>query len=311
MGWQQADSAGQVPESQWPVQLPPRGLPLLIDSPGEGRSGSGGVHPAPAHPRELRALWALEVGVGWGPGVPGSCPSLTWPAAQGQRMGPVGTATQADHPPSLSLGLPPLKREHDLARRPHSHAGWGPRAQRSARRRKPPSICGPADTDAAQSPRPQGPGDLTTFSGSAAAGPRLPVTPVPGPHSGTWGGAGEASDAEPVLSPGRTSLLGQHGPTAEGQSWGREKCQNQIREAQGRAFKQKPGVSVQSSSALWQRQRTSQDPPDLGHQAPRGQLGNSGMARQFPVPTWFRPDLRALRKRPGRGLGWGLQGGAW
>ena len=112
VGWQQVDSAGQAPESQQPVQLPPHGLPLLIDSPGEGRSGCGGIHPAPAHPQGLRALCALEVGVGWGPGVPGSCPSLTWPAARGQRLGPVGTATQAGHPPSLILGLRPLKREH-------------------------------------------------------------------------------------------------------------------------------------------------------------------------------------------------------
>lgn len=226
MGWREADSARQVPESQQTVQLPPHGLPLPIDSPGEGCSGCGGVCPAPAHPLGLGALHTLEVGVGWGPGVPGCCPSLTWPAARGQRLGPMGpdlTATQAGHPPSLGLGLPPLKWDRDLVRRPHSRAGWEPGpgvgpGGGSLREHLRSCRHGPA-----QSPRPQGPGDLTTSSGRPAAGPRLLMTSVPRPRSGTWGGAAEASAAEPVLSPGWTSLLGQPGPTVEGQSWGQGK----------------------------------------------------------------------------------------
>ena len=61
VGWQQVDSAGQAPESQQPVQLPPHGLPLLIDSPGEGRSGCGGIHPAPA---SLPGPWVSSFGEG-------------------------------------------------------------------------------------------------------------------------------------------------------------------------------------------------------------------------------------------------------
>lgn len=107
--------------------------------------------------------------------------------------------------------------------------------------------------------------------------------------------------------PGRNLLLGQHGPPHRGQSWGWEKCQNQIREGRKvRAFKQKPGAS---SSPLAETQRTSQDPL-TSVWAPLRQLGSSGMARQFPVPTWFRPDLRALRKRLGEAWGGGW-GGAW
>ena len=133
------------------------------------------------------------------------------------------------------------------------------------------------------------------------------MTPVPGPRSGTRGEAGEASDA--LSDPHCWVSLGLL-PRVSRRAG--EKCQNQIREARGWAFKQKPGVSVQSSSALWERRRTSRDPPDPVHLAPRGQLGNM-MARQCPVPTGFRPDPRAFRRHPGRGLGWGRreEPGGW